>query len=164
MLLILFIGHVKAQSTIFQAVRNNDTIAVYQYIHAGKQIDTLNEQGYSLLTIAAYNNSFETTRLLLDHGASTVLQDRSGNTALMGVCFRGYTQLAGLLLAHHADPNLINYNQANALFFAATFGHTAIVKMLLKYKVNTQQKDRFGKKALDYALLQENEEIAGLLK
>jgi ankyrin repeat protein len=82
----------------------------------------------------------------------------------MGACFKGYSSLAELLLVHKASPDLVNYNKANALFFAATFGQEKCVETLLKYKINTHQKDVFGKTALDYAVNQENEDIISLLK
>ena len=82
----------------------------------------------------------------------------------MGACFKGYSALAELLLINKASANLINYNKANALFFAATFGQEKCVEILLKYKINTHQKDIFGKTALDYAVNQENEAIISLLK
>jgi ankyrin repeat protein len=71
--------------------------------------------------------------------------------------------MAETLLKHGANPNVLNGNNANALFFATTFGHTQIVKLLLQYNVNTLQVDRMGKTALDYAIGQENTEIISLL-
>jgi ankyrin repeat protein len=50
------------------------------------------------------------------------------------------------------------------LSFAATFGHLSLVKVLLQAGANKQLQDRFGNTPLKNALMQENTEIAELLK
>ncbi len=59
---------------------------------------------------------------------------------------------------------MLNYNNANALFFASTFGHRDIVKLLLSYGVDKYQIDNYGNQAIDYAIMQGNKEIVELLK
>ncbi|MDB5061045.1 MAG: hypothetical protein JWP67_888 [Mucilaginibacter sp.] len=49
-------------------------------------------------------------------------------------------------------------------FFAATFGHSDIIKYLLAQKTDKSIKDKWGKTALDYAVNQENDEVITLLK
>jgi ankyrin repeat protein len=69
-----------------------------------------------------------------------------------------------LLLENKANPNIQNGNGATALSFAATFGHLSLVKVLLQAGANKQLQDRFGNTPLKNALMQENTEIAELLK
>ncbi|ADQ81219.1 ankyrin repeat domain-containing protein [Riemerella anatipestifer] len=149
---------------VFSAVRYNDVEYLKKYIAQKQNIDTLNTQKHSLLILASYNNSLECIDLLLKSGAQTNLQDKSGNTALMGASFKGYTKIVEKLLLAKTDPNVLNYNNANALFFASTFGHRDIVKLLLSYGVDKYQIDNYGNQAIDYAIMQGNKEIVELLK
>ena len=50
----------------------------------------------------------------------------------MGVCFKGYFEIAKTAYRHGAAVNQQNYNNATALIYASTFGHTDIVNYLLK--------------------------------
>lgn len=83
---------------------------------------------------------------------------------MMGVCFKGYLKLVKLLYHYKSNVDIRNKNGATALIFAATFGHTDIVKFLLANHADKTIKDRFGKTALDYANGQEIPEIIVLLK
>ena len=60
-------------------------------------------------------------------------QDAGGNTALMGVAFKGYADIAQLLIEQGADLNLQHGNGGTALMFAAIFGRNELVKLLLAH-------------------------------
>lgn len=62
-----------------------------------------------------------------------------------------------------AKPNTLNLNGATALIYAATFGQTELAKALLEKGADKNIKDRMGKTALDYANIQEIEEMIQLL-
>jgi ankyrin repeat protein len=154
-----------AQIDIFQAARMNDSVAVQKYIDRGLKIDIVDNKGYSPLIIACYNESTAIVQLLLKNGADVNLQDKMGNTALMGACFRGYDAIGRMLVdSESIKLNVQNYNGATALFFASTFNRLAIVKLLLTKNSDKNIQDNFGKKAVDHALMQGNDEIANLLK
>ncbi len=69
--------------------------------------------------------------------------------------------MANLLLDHGAGVNIQNTSGATALIYAATYGHTAIVQMLLEAGAYRGLKDTDGKTALDHA---KHQEVADLLK
>lgn len=147
---------------IFEAARKNDTEALSAFIAQG-MINATDSRGSSPLIIAGYYNNVESVRLLLRQGADMEIKDNMGNTALMGVCFKGYTAIVEALCAHSAIVDNENGNGATALIFAATFGHNEIIRILLQYKARPHHRDRFGKNAVDYALVQENAEGYELL-
>ncbi|MNT97076.1 Ankyrin repeats (3 copies) [compost metagenome] len=60
-------------------------------------------------------------------------KDRSGNTILMGVSFKGYTQIAELLLQAGADPKSKNSLGFTAMGFAKTFRRHSVVKLLTEH-------------------------------
>lgn len=154
-----------AQTDIFHAARVNDTLAIQKYIDKGFNIDSVDKNGYSLLIIACYNESNAVVEILLNNGANVNLQDKMGNTALMGVCFRGYDSISKMLVENRSiNLNVRNFNGATALFFASTFNRIDVVKLLLTKEIDKNIQDNFGKKAIDHALIQENNEIVNLLK
>lgn len=165
-ILLLFKANLAfAQMDVFQAARVNDTIAVKKYLDEGGAIGIIDKSGYTPLTIACYNESIDVVKLLLKNNADVNHQDKMGNTALMGACFRGYETIAQLLVnSKSINLNTRNFNGASALFFASTFNRVSIVKLLLKKNVDKDIIDSFGKKAIDHAITQENNEIVLLLK
>ncbi|MCL7987325.1 ankyrin repeat domain-containing protein [Sphingobacterium sp. lm-10] len=152
------------QEILFQAIQNNDTTKVKEYVTSGSSVDIVDARGYTPTILAAYHGNLRMLKLLLDHGANANRLDKMGNTALMGAAFKGYVDIAALLLAQGADVNQQNQNDATALIFAATFGQQKMVKVLLDAGADPLINDRFGKTALDHALLQQNNEIYQLLK
>ena len=89
------------------------------------------ERGFTPLVLATYLGQKEVAEVLLDHGAELDAQDpMMGNTALMGVCFKGSLELAQLLIARGADKSLKNKNGETALDFARKGGFEEIVEVL----------------------------------
>ncbi|HYF01960.1 MAG TPA: ankyrin repeat domain-containing protein, partial [Patescibacteria group bacterium] len=91
-------------------------------------------------------------------------QDKSGNTALMGVCFKGYPNIAELLITSGAELDLQHGNGGTALMFAALFGRNDIIRMLLKHCADASKTDFRGMTARDHAMQQGNEEGAEILE
>jgi ankyrin repeat protein len=163
--IFIFICLSLSAQDIFDAARNGDTIELKEWIRKDSSlINGSNASGYSPLIIAAYNNQPGAVKVLLASGANPDFRDKMGNTALIGICFKGYAAIGEALLQQGADVNLANYNDATPLIFASTFGNTEIVQLLLKYKAAVDKKDNSGKTALEHAILQGNEQVAGFLK
>lgn len=116
------------------------------------------------MIIAVYYENEEAARFLLQNGASPDAKDKSGNTAMMGACFKGYLNLVDLLYQYHAAINTLNSNHATALVFAATFGQLKIADYLLEKGADRNLRDNRGKSALDYAINQEYQPMIDLLK
>ena len=148
---------------LFEAVRANDSTYVQHYIDIGGDVNATDEKGYSLLILAAYNESEAVARLLISSGCAINMADKSGNTALMGASFKGYKNIVTLLLENGADVNQRNGNGASAIFFAALFGRFETVKILKVHKANLKLTDATGKTPSDYSKAQENTEMTKLL-
>ena len=82
----------------------------------------------------------------------------------MGVCFKGYTEIAKKLIDAGADVNQRNSQGAPALTFATTFGHLEIAKMLLEKGADLSLRDSRGKSPLDHAMIQENTPMVELIQ
>jgi len=87
-------------------------------------------------------------------------------TALMGVCFKGYTDIAAYLIDAGADVNASDPQAANggtALIFAAMFNRTEVVDLLLEKGADVGAKDGNGLTAADNARNQGLKELAARL-
>ncbi|MBB6272718.1 hypothetical protein HDF26_003175 [Pedobacter cryoconitis] len=149
---------------IFEAARHNDIASLAKFLKAGTKIDTADQRGSTPLIIAVYNENEEAAKFLLDNGALTDAKDKSGNTAMMGACFKGYLNMVELLYQYHAIINTLNLNHASALIFAATFGQLKIAAYLLEKGADRNIRDNRDKSALDYAINQEYQPMIDLLK
>ena len=77
---------------MFDAARMGRDEMIPALLQAGVDIEVTDARGYTPLVLASYNAQESTTRLLLDAGARVDGDPAStANTALMGVCFKGYT-------------------------------------------------------------------------
>jgi hypothetical protein len=81
----------------------------------------------------------------------------------MGVSFKGYPEIAQLLIEHGADLNARNGNDGTALMFATLFGRHNIVPVLLEAGADTTLRDVRGLSARDLAVQQGNEVALQLL-
>lgn len=75
-------------------------------------------------------NNFEITNFLLDNGASTVIGDKRGLTALHYAARYGFKEIVKLLLTYGADINLRDSNGFNAAHWAKMNEFNEIVDMI----------------------------------
>ena len=133
---------------LFNAIRSQDkaniAIVLKEY---PELIQAKDQRGSTPLLLATYYG----------------FKDASGNTALMGVCFKGYPEIAELLIKRGANIDLQNSNNATALIYATTFNQEAIVKLLLAHNADKSLKDARGHTAKDHAQMQELNDILDLL-
>lgn len=153
------------QNEIFDACRQGNVDKVKELYESFPDIINLQDhKGFTPVILATYNDQAEVVNFLLQKGAVINSLDGSDNSALMGVCFKGYTEIAEKLLDAGAEVNQRNSNGATALTFAATFGHLRIAKMLLEKGADVHIKDARGKNPLDHVRIQENWEMYDLLE
>lgn len=95
----------RIQELLFEAARLGRVDMIPALLHAGADIDATDAKGYTALILASYNGQDEATALLLQAGAAVDRPDLArGNTALMGVAFKGYSTVADLLLGAGRGP------------------------------------------------------------
>jgi ankyrin repeat protein len=101
-----------------------------------KEKASLNDKGgFSWLHIAAQAGDVKKIKELLSHNAN-INNKYKGNTALHFAAARGLIESVVILLSDQKlKPNEINEASCTALYIAATFGHTDIVKILLESKL-----------------------------
>ena len=76
---------------LFKAVKDNDLNAVKSILDKDpEQVNSKDARGSTPVLLAAYYGLEEMTALLLSFNPNLNTQDGSGNTALMGMSFKGY--------------------------------------------------------------------------
>ncbi|MFN1512277.1 ankyrin repeat domain-containing protein [Vibrio owensii] len=114
----------------FDAARIGNNEVVDTFVSQGFPIDQRNTQSYTALMVAAYQGHRETVRLLLDFGANACLQDKRGNTALMGALIKREIGIAKDLYQADCSPELRNKAGLNLKEFAEIYGQSNVLKSL----------------------------------
>ncbi|HGY9569982.1 TPA: ankyrin repeat domain-containing protein [Vibrio harveyi] len=114
----------------FDAARIGNNEVVDIFVSQGFPIDQRNNQSYTALMVAAYQGHRETVRLLLDSGANACLQDKRGNTALMGALIKREIGIAKDLYQADCSPELRNKAGLNLKEFAEIYGQSNVLKSL----------------------------------
>ncbi|MEL6131997.1 MAG: ankyrin repeat domain-containing protein, partial [Bacteroidota bacterium] len=110
-------------------------------------------RGFYPLVLAAYYDQAEMVALLLQLGADPEVKDGSGNTALMGASFKGFTASVETLITNGAQIDNQNAEGATALAFASMFDQEAVAKLLLEHGADPLLKDHKGNTPYDQARL-----------
>jgi len=100
------------------------------------------------------DNALNVVKLLLSHNAEINIMDRNGKSPLTYAVVEESPLLVRILLEHGANPNVSDRSQGNAtpLILATKIRNVSIAEMLIKKGANVNNKDQFGKSALNYAI------------
>jgi ankyrin repeat protein len=148
--------------SIYYAVRDGDTKKVQKYLDGGGDVNRrikFDKLGPTLLGIAAANGQVNTVELLLKNKANPDFagNDFSFDPLVLAVdphkskdSDDSDLQITRLLLANGANPNVTNQqgNHCPALYDAAEFGRTEIVKLLLEAGADVNATNYFGQTPL----------------
>jgi ankyrin repeat protein len=146
---------------LMDAARAGRNDVIPALLQAGASIDGRDPKGFTPLILASYNGHHSTTAMMIARGADVNCADAArGNTALMGVGFKGYGPIARLLIDAGADVNTRNSAGQTALMMASLFGQTDIVDMLLTCGADRLVEDDAGNTAASLAEAQGNTALA----
>lgn len=154
----------RLQELLFDAARLGRADMIPALVSAGIDLEAHDPKGYTALILASYHGSLATTLALLEAGAHIDASDLGrGNTALMGVAFKGFGDIARHLLAAGAEPNRRNRAGQTALMMAAMFSHADIVEDLINAGADIDCTDVVGNSAKSLACTQNNDAMTMLL-
>jgi ankyrin repeat protein len=114
----------------FDAARIGDNEVLETFVSQGFPVDQRNNQSYTALMVAAYSGNKESVRLLIDSGANACLQDKRGNTALMGALIKREIIIAKDLYQAECSPELRNKAGLNLQEFAQIYGQSKVLQSL----------------------------------
>jgi len=89
---------------LFDLARGGRTTELAQYVDQGIPANLSNDNGDTLLMLAAYHDHAELVDALLRRGADPDRANGRGQVPLAGAVFRGNDQVVRALLAAGADP------------------------------------------------------------
>lgn len=154
----------RRQELLFDAAKLGRTDLIPALVKAGADVNAYDKRGFTPLILAAYNGQGAAVDTLIASGANPCQPDATqGNTAQMGVAFKGDDQLAARLLGEKCDVNARNNAGQTALMMASLFGRMAQIGMLLKAGADAGLADKSGRTAADVARAQGNEAVAKTL-
>lgn len=154
----------RRQQLLFDAARLGRTDMIAPLVKAGVDLNATDARGFTPLILAAYNGQAETLDALIAAGADPCKPDASqGNTAQMGVAFKGNDAIAARLLTAGCDVNARNMAGQTALMMAALFGRSAQVAMLVKAGADPALADASGRTAKAVAQGQGNDAMVAQL-
>ncbi|MEU1208512.1 ankyrin repeat domain-containing protein [Nocardia sp. NPDC005825] len=113
-------------SKIFDLARTGDAATLAAYLDAGVPVNLTNDNGDTLLMLAAYYSHPDAVTALLDRKADPNFGNDKGQTPLSGAVFKGSDEIVNALLAAGADPNAGSPSARDA---AEMFGQTKYLKL-----------------------------------
>ncbi|MET0269661.1 MAG: ankyrin repeat domain-containing protein [Sphingomonas sp.] len=150
----------RRQELLFEAARLGRTDLIDPLVRSGADVNARDARGFTPLILAAYNDQLATVEALIAARADPCLPDRDqGNTAQMGVAFKGYDPIAARLLKAGCDVNARNKAGQTALMMAALFGRTKQIEMLKAAGADVTAIDRAGNSAASVAAGQGNDAV-----
>lgn len=119
--------------SLYQAVINNDTTAIKDFIKKGAEVNAVKQQGWTkinLLITAVNKQNAEAVNVLLQNGADVNWEDGFNTTALMYAASNGNISIVKLLLDNGADISHKDKQGNDAILAAKENKHNNIVKLL----------------------------------
>lgn len=89
---------------LFAAARQGNVALLAEAMAGGAPPDLTNQNGDTLVMLAAYYGHAEAVRVLLGAGAQVDLINDRGQTPLAGATFKGFADVVEALLQAGADP------------------------------------------------------------
>jgi ankyrin repeat protein len=99
--------------------------------------------------LASYHGKTEVVKLLLKSGATVDLRNDKGQTPLGGVAFKGYAEIATLLLDAGADP-LADQGGQTPVDYATMFGRQEILVLLRERRGSAAKPTRWFSKLIGW--------------
>lgn len=156
-------GTLQFLQQVFRWVRAGNAAALAPVLAARLPPNLLNEQGDSLLILAAYHGRAEVVRLLLQAGADPEVVNDRGQTALGAAAFQGDAGIVRQLLAHGAQVDSPRGGRT-AFMIAAMFDRVEIMRLLRERGADAWAQDASGLDALRAAEKMGAESATALLR
>jgi uncharacterized protein len=111
---------------VFDFAREGDTQTLAAYVDAGVPVNLCNQQGDTLVMLAAYHGHPQTVAALLERGADPDRPNDRGQTPLAGAVFKAEREVVKELIDGGADPTA---GTPSALDTARMFGANDLVTL-----------------------------------
>lgn len=142
---------------LLNAAKMGDAAAVTRMVSQGMDINSTDQNGNSLLILAAREDQARVVEALVkQRGIKLNARNGAGDSALMLASLKGYSDVVQLLLAAGAD---YDHDGWNPLLYAAFEGRLAVVEQLLAKGANPNAKAPNHTTPLMFAARNGHEEV-----
>ncbi|WP_063000134.1 ankyrin repeat domain-containing protein [Nocardia mikamii] len=117
---------VELATKLFELARTGEAATLAAYIDAGVPVNLTNDNGDTLLMLAAYHGHRAAVTALLERGADPDRANDRGQTPAAGAVFKGADDILKALLAAGADPDA---GTPSARESATVFGRTELLEL-----------------------------------
>ncbi|MFF0496260.1 ankyrin repeat domain-containing protein [Nocardia aobensis] len=117
---------VELATKVFELARTGEAAMLAAYIDAGVPVNLTNDNGDTLLMLAAYHGHRAAVTALLERGADPDRANDRGQTPAAGAVFKGEDDILKALLAAGADPDA---GTPSARESATVFGRTELLEL-----------------------------------
>ncbi|MEW5675133.1 ankyrin repeat domain-containing protein [Flavobacterium enshiense] len=153
-----------SQQDIFEIARKGTVAELKNELKENpNRINSVNNEGYNLITLATYRQNNEVAAYLIQNGAEINGKSNYGSP-LMAAVVKGNSEIAKMLIDAGADLNITDGSGNTALIYATIFKKYDIAEMLVKASADINFKDIRGKSAVDYAKMTNDEKLLQLFK
>ena len=116
---------------IYDAIQSGDVYAVEEYLHAGVPVNSMDEEGWSLLHHAAACGHVEVVLVLVKYGCCIEVSDSSGRTPLHYAVANGLVACVRVLMG--CNVNALDDEQITPLQWAVMCEQYSVVEELIKH-------------------------------
>lgn len=125
-------------------------------------INSQNEVGYTPLVLACYSGNKDVVAFLVDK-VDNINGLSNYGTPLMAAVFKGYSEIARILIENGVDVNMTDANGTTAAHYAVMFRNYDLIEQLVKANADFELKNNLQKSALDYAQMYNDNKIDEIL-
>ncbi|MHC9543459.1 MAG: ankyrin repeat domain-containing protein [Vulcanimicrobiota bacterium] len=153
----------KKYATIFDAVENNDSEAVKNYISRGVPVSERDSDGMTPLHYAVLKGHSMMAQLLISLDAEVNRTDSNGLAPLHCAAREGHSVIVELLLSNKASVNISTYEGLTPLHMASYGGHSIVAGLLLSRGAYVNSTAHDGSTPLHAAVDKGHKSIAEML-
>ncbi|KAG4927563.1 hypothetical protein JHK82_053327 [Glycine max] len=160
---IIFVGSL----ILAQLVHNGSIDEIREVLehseHTWKAVDSVDQNGDTLLHVAISKSRPDIVQLLLEFNADVESKNRSGETPLESACASGEELIVELLLAHKANTERTESSSLGAIHLSAREGRREVLRLLLLKGASVDSLTKDGYTALHLAVREGSRDCARLL-
>ncbi len=145
---------------IYSAVMKNRKVRVVKLIDQGAQINTVYQNYWTLLQVAALEGFVDIVEVLLDNGAEVNAVNCDQDTALHLAAENGHKRVVELLVAAKADISKAGNHGYTTLHKACLSGNADLVSMLMDQGADVNRVANIGSTPLHVAAIRGNIKMA----